>query len=291
MNISDRKNEVRRKIYSKMLKKRQQKSSTRLCDGVIVRKWMQNKSHHHVHESRTFSKRSTWCKQTLTPSNRALTKRRHELISGYSPQMLTTRIVRKLYPRDPKHIRNQLRCDRNAHTSSVSEEEKYWTINPVHVGVELLDKHDRTCDRDVTQWLLPLLWMTEGRSVSVKSDRMTWRSEWMSCLQKFSKNALKASSSQNQTLEGEGSEDKEALERRGFRARVDLRLGVIDTTNVNRIRGRKREEQLEKSQAISIISNILKIRYVCKGNAWTCDMQNKKHHGLSPIQTYQHINT
>ena len=84
---------------------------------------------------------------------------------------------------------------------------------------------------------------------------------------KFSENALKASSSQNRTLEGEGSEDKEALERRGFRAGVDLRLGVIDTTNVNRIRGRKREEQLEKSQAISIISNILKIRYVCKGNA------------------------
>ena len=92
-------------------------------------------------------------------------------------------------------------------------------------------------------------------------------------------------------LEGEGSVDEEAPERRGFRARVDLRLGAIDTTNVNRIRGRKREEQLEKSQAISIISNILKIRYVCKGNAWTCDMQNKKHHGLSPIQTYQHITT
>ena len=27
-------------------------------------------------------------------------------------------------------------------------------INPVHVGVELLDKHERTGDRDVTQWLL-----------------------------------------------------------------------------------------------------------------------------------------
>ena len=108
MNIYDRKNEVRRKIYSEMLKKRQQKSSTRLCDGVIVREWMQNKSHHHVHESRTFSKRSTWCKETLTPSSRALTERRNELIPGHSPQTLTTRIVKKLYPRDPKHIRNQL---------------------------------------------------------------------------------------------------------------------------------------------------------------------------------------
>ena len=52
-------------------------------------------------------------------------------------------------------------------------------------------------------------------------------------LEKFSENALKASSSQNRTLEGEGSEDEEALERRRFRAGVDLRLGVIDTTNVN----------------------------------------------------------
>ena len=86
-------------------------------------------------------------------------------------------------------------------------------------------------------------------------------------LEKFFENALKASSSRNRTLEDEGSDDEVAPERRGFQAGVDLRLGVINTTNVNRIRGRKREEQLEKSQAISIISNILKIRYVCKGNA------------------------
>ena len=71
-------------------------------------------------------------------------------------------------------------------------------------------------------------------------------------LEKFSENALKASSSRNRTLEGEGLEDEEALERRGFRAGVDLRLGVIDITNVNRFRGRKREEQSEKSQAIQI---------------------------------------
>ena len=127
--------------------------STRLCNGVIVRKWMQNKSQHYVHESRTFSKRSTWCKQTLTPSRRVLTKSRHELIPGHSPQTLTTRIVRKLYPRDPKHIRNKLWCDRNVHTLNVSEEKRYWTINLVHVGVKLLNEHERTGDRDVTQWL------------------------------------------------------------------------------------------------------------------------------------------
>ena len=61
-------------------------------------------------------------------------------------------------------------------------------------------------------------------------------------LEKFSENALKASSSRNRTLEGEGLEDEEAPERRGFRAGLDLCLGAIDTTDVNRNRGRKREE-------------------------------------------------
>ena len=49
----------------------------------------------------------------------------------------------------------------------------------------------------------------------------------------FSENALKASSSRNRIVEGEGSEDEEAPERRGFQAGVDLRLGAIDTSNVN----------------------------------------------------------
>ena len=89
----------------------------------------------------------------LTPRSRALTKSRHELVPGHSPQTLTIRIVRKLYPRNLKHIRNKLRCDRNARTLNASEEKRYWTINLVHVGVKLLDKHERTSDRDVTQWL------------------------------------------------------------------------------------------------------------------------------------------
>ena len=89
----------------------------------------------------------------LTPNSRALTKRRHELIPGHCPQTLTARIVRKLYPRDMKHIRNQLRCDRNARTSDASEKERYWMIYPVHVRVKPLDQYERKCDRDVTQWL------------------------------------------------------------------------------------------------------------------------------------------
>ena len=93
-------------------------------------------------------------------------------------------------------------------------------------------------------------------------------------------------------LEGEGSEDEEALKRRGFRAGVDLRLGAIDTTNVNRNKGRKRKEQSEKSQATSIISNILKRRYVCMGNAWemhehvTC-----KTNCIMGSAQFKHINT
>ena len=51
-------------------------------------------------------------------------------------------------------------------------------------------------------------------------------------LEKFSKNALKASS-RNRTVEGEGLVDEEAPERRGFRVGMDLRLGAIDVTNVN----------------------------------------------------------
>ena len=47
---------VRWKIYSEMLKKRQQKLSTWLCDGVIVREWSKNKCHCHIKESRTFYK-------------------------------------------------------------------------------------------------------------------------------------------------------------------------------------------------------------------------------------------
>ena len=66
-------------------------------------------------------------------------------------------------------------------------------------------------------------------------------------LKEFSENALKASSSRNRTLEGEGLVEEEASERRGFRAGVDLRLGAIDMTNVNKFRGRRREEQSEKS--------------------------------------------
>ena len=90
-------------------------------------------------------------------------------------------------------------------------------------------------------------------------------------------------------LEGEGSVDEEALERRGFQAGVDLRLGAIDTTNVNKFRGRKREEQSEKSQAIQIYQIYGKeSTYAWEMHEHVTCKTTKKHHGLSPIQSYQH---
>ena len=131
---------------------------------------MEYKSHHYVYESRTFSKRPTWCKLTITPIRRMLIESSHELIFGHSSQTLTTRIVRKLYPRNPKHIRNKLQCDRNARTSNPSKEERYWTFNLVHVGVKLLNEHERTSDQDVTQWL-PFPTVNDSGKVSVGKVR------------------------------------------------------------------------------------------------------------------------
>ena len=85
-------------------------------------------------------------------------------------------------------------------------------------------------------------------------------------LEKFCENALKASSSRNRTLEGEGSVEEEASERRGFQAGVDLRLGAINMTNVNRFRGRRRKKQSEKSQAVQIYQ-IYEKRVHMLGNA------------------------
>ena len=97
----------------------------RLCNRVIVREWVQNKSHPHVHKSRTFSKDLTWCKLTITPIRKAFAESRNYLVFGHGPQMLTFGIVRMLYPRNTEHIEYQLRCDNNAHTSNTSMKERY----------------------------------------------------------------------------------------------------------------------------------------------------------------------
>ena len=58
----------------------------------------------------------------------------------------------------------------------------------------------------------------------------------------------------------------DAPERRGFWDGVDLRLGAIDTTNVNEKRGRERDNQKSPKQ-FKYIKNILKREYICVGNA------------------------
>ena len=163
-----------------------------LDNRVIMRKMMKNKSHNHVHESKTFSKGQTWSTLTIAPINGMLTKSRNHLFFGHSPQTLTTGVVRLLYPRDMEHLRYNIWCDHYARTSNTSNEERYWRIKSTYVGVKLLDQHGRTGDRDVTQWLPT---MTVGRSVSEKSDKMTWRSEWTPCLEKFSEKSFWACSS------------------------------------------------------------------------------------------------
>ena len=140
----------------------------------------------------------------------------------------------------------------------------------------------RTSHNDSHPWL----WMTVGRSVSTKSAKMTQRSEWTPRQENFSEKSFRASSSWNR-IWGVRLEEDDAPEWKGFQDGVDLHLGAIDTTNVNRKKGEK-ERQSDKSQSNSNITSILKREYVCMGNAWTCDVQKKLHHRLSPIQSYQH---
>ena len=90
-----------------------------------MRERMEYKSHHHVQKPRTFCKGQIVSELALTPLRRTFTKSGFELILGHSPQTLITRVVRELYPKNPKHIRKKLRCDKNTRTSKASEEKRY----------------------------------------------------------------------------------------------------------------------------------------------------------------------
>ena len=70
--------------------------------------------------------------------------------------------------------------------------------------------------------------MTVGRSMSEKFDKMTWHSERMPRLQKFSEKSFRAPLSQNRPEEGAGSEEEDVPKRKGFWDEVDLRLGAIE---------------------------------------------------------------
>ena len=67
MNIYNRQNEMRREIYSMMLKEGQQKLSMKLCDGVITRERIEYKGHHHVQKPRAFYKGRIVSELALTP--------------------------------------------------------------------------------------------------------------------------------------------------------------------------------------------------------------------------------
>ena len=74
MNIYDGKNKMRRENNHKMLKKGQQKSSTRLGDRVIMREKMEYKGHHNVPKPWAFCKGQTVSELAFTPLGRTLTK-------------------------------------------------------------------------------------------------------------------------------------------------------------------------------------------------------------------------
>ena len=197
-------------------------------------------------------------KKTFTPSSRVLTKGRHELIPRHYPQTLTARIVKKLYHRDMKYIRNQLRRDRDACTSDVSEKERYWTIYPVHVRVKLLDQHERTCDWDVTQWL-PCLTVNDRGKVDVEKVRQydlvfqmnaSSRKVLRECFVGIIITELKRERGRIKRWRGTGM--KKVSGQSGFMLRCHRHVLCKPTE-----RGRKRR-QSEKSQAGSNISSILK---------------------------------
>ena len=100
IDIYERENEMRRKVYSKVLNEGKKKASMGLCNWVIVRQWSKNKYHHHVKESWTFCKVRAWGVLTTNPYGRYLTKVRYELVFGHSLQMLTTKVVRMRYPKN-----------------------------------------------------------------------------------------------------------------------------------------------------------------------------------------------
>ena len=83
---------------------------------------------------------------------------------------------------------------------------------------------------------------------------------------KFSENALWASSLRNQRERGAWSEEEEAPEQRGFQVGVDLRLGAIDTTNVTNSRGRKKETTRKVLKQFTKV-RICEKKYICIENA------------------------
>ena len=99
--------------------------SMRLCDEVIVRKRMQNKSHNYVKKSRAFGKGHIGSELMITPIRWTLTKSRYKLIFGHSLWTLTTGVVRMLYPQNTEHLRYNIWSDHEMRTSNASNKKRY----------------------------------------------------------------------------------------------------------------------------------------------------------------------
>ena len=124
------------------------------------------KGHHHVQKLQAFCEARAVSELAFTPLQRTLIENKHELILGRNPQTLTGRIVGKLYPRNPKHIRNKLWCGRNRNISDMSNKMRYEAVNSVHIVVELLNQHKRTSDELVTK-RLPFPTVNDSEKVGV----------------------------------------------------------------------------------------------------------------------------
>ena len=127
---------------------------------------------------------------------------------------------------------------------------RYGVVNPVHVGVELLNQHERIIDRLVTT-RIPFLTVNDSGKVNV--SKMT---------QDDSAFRMNASSRKvfHKCLVGiiiTEMERKGCVIRRGrgigmkrIPAEVDLRLGAINTTNVNKNREGKERDNKKRSKIV-----------------------------------------
>ena len=86
---------------------------------------MKDKSQNYVKKPRAFSKARTVSELTLTTNRRALTESINKLVFRHYLKMITTRVVRMLYPRDTEQVGYNIWCDNNVCTSNVSNKKRY----------------------------------------------------------------------------------------------------------------------------------------------------------------------
>ena len=104
--------------------------------------------------------------------------------------------------------------------------------------------------------------MTVRRSVSEKSNKITWHSEWTPCLEKFFEKSLRAFLSWNRTEEGVGSkEEVDVIDQRGFWDGTNFCLGTMTQLTERRKEGERKTSRKAPTQ--SIYQNIKNWRYVC----------------------------